>query len=308
MNIKRLKVYLILITVAAIWGAAGPIIKYTLKGIDPLPFLTYRFIISSLISIFFFTYKIKRGKKFKRFRANLPIVILYGLLAVPISLGILFFGLDNTTVLDLSLVGVAGPLFVTLGGVVFFKDKITKRERIGIFIVLIGVLINSFYPLIKSEGLRLTGNILLLFYLISDSASVLIAKRMLQKKVKSENLTNSAFILGAMILIPATIYIYGLRNFINIIITLPLKYHLGVFYMALISGTLAYYLFLRGHRSIEVSEAILFNYLQPLFTIPLAIFWLKESLSYSFILGAFLIALGLIIAETKNYKIQKEKE
>jgi len=70
--------------------------------------------------------------------------------------------------------------------------------------------------------------------------------------------------------------------------------------MALLSGNLAYYLYVRAQKTIEVSEAVLFNYLQPLFTIPLAIFWLGESLSTSFIIGAIIIAFGLVIAEYKH--------
>lgn len=299
MNPKRLKAYIMLIAVAAIWGAAGPIIKYTLVGIDPLPFIAYRLAISAIFSIFFFARKLKRGKQFRQLRANFPIVLLYGLLAVPIALGILFFGLDNTTVLDLTLIGVIGPLLVTAGGAIFFKDKITQREKIGISIVLIGVVFNSLYPLFKSEEIRLTGNILLITYLIADCVSILISKRMVQKKVKSANLTNMAFIIGAATLIPLAAFVYGTGNFINIILTLPFKYHLGVWYMALISGTLAYYLYVRGQRSIEVSEAVLFNYLQPIFTIPLAVFWLKESFSPSFIVGAVIIVIGLAVAELK---------
>jgi drug/metabolite transporter (DMT)-like permease len=54
---------------------------------------------------------------------------------------------------------------------------------------------------------------------------------------------------------------------------------------------------------VEVSEAILFSYLQPLFTVPLAIFWLKESLSGTFVLGAIIIVIGLVVAEYKKARI-----
>lgn len=301
MNPKRLRAYIILISVAAIWGAAGPIIKFTLQGIDPLPFLTYRLIIASIFSLTFFLLKIRRGKKFKRLRANFPIVFLYGFLAVPLGLGILFFGLDNTTVLDLTLIGVIGPIAVTAGGALFFRDRITKKEKIGISIVLLGVIFNSFIPLFGAgSGVRFTGNILLFLYLVSDVASILISKRLVQKKIKPANLTNLAFIIGALILTPLTLIFYGAENFINTLLVLPLKYHLGVWYMALISGNLAYYLYVRGQRTIEVSEAVLFNYLQPLFMIPLAVFWLNESISFSFMVGALIIAIGLIVAQYKN--------
>jgi len=304
MSSRRLKSYLMLISVAAIWGAAGPVIKFTLQGIDPLPFLSYRLLISGVISLIFFLVKFQKGKKFNRLRTHLPSAILYGFLSVPLALGLLFVALDKTTVLDLTLIGVVGPMIIILGGALMFHDRITKREKLGIVIVLLGVLLNSFFPIFRSGSpIRLTGNLLLIVFLLADSGSVLVAKRAVQNKIKSSNLTNLAFIVGAIVIIPLAISVYGASNLATIIITLPLKYHLGVWYMAILSGSLAYFLYVRAQRSIEVSEATLFNYLQPVFAIPLAIFWLGESLSTSFIFGAGIIALGLIIAEYKRREI-----
>lgn len=301
MNPRRLRAYIYLILTALIWGAAGPIIKKTLQGIDPLPFLAYRFTIASFFSIAFFLVKIIRGKKFRQLRANFPLAVLYGFLAVPLALGILFVGLDKSTVLDLTLIGVIGPLMVTAGGAVFFHDRITHREKIGVAIVVFGVVLNSFFPLFRAESdIRVTGNLLLLLFLFADSGSILVAKRVVQKKVKSSNLTNLAFIVGTVTIIPLAIFVYGLNNLLTTIFSLEFKYHLGVWYMAFLSGSLAYFLYVRAQRSIEVSEAVLFNYLQPVFSIPLAIFWLGESLSTSFIIGVVIIVSGLLIAESKK--------
>lgn len=291
-----------LLTTAVIWGAAGPVIKFTLAGIEPLPFLAYRFAISAVFSIFFFSAKIAQGKKFRNLKANFPLALLYGFLAVPLALSLLFFGLEKSTVLDSTLITIAGPIIVTLGAVHFFRDHITKREKLGIMIVLLGVILNSLLPIFQGgQGIRLTGNLLLLVYLLADSGSVLLAKKAIKNKTKSANLTSLAFIVGAVCLIPLTILIYGWENLLTTILTLPLKYHFGVWYMALLSGNLAYFMYVRGQRSIEVSEAVLFNYLIPLFSVPLAVFWLGESLSLSFILGAIIIATGVYIAEKKKH-------
>ncbi|OGM31187.1 hypothetical protein A2803_01790 [Candidatus Woesebacteria bacterium RIFCSPHIGHO2_01_FULL_44_21] len=298
----RFKAYLFLLTTAVIWGAAGPVIKFTLAGIEPLPFLAYRFAISAVFSIFFFSAKIAQGKKFRNLKANFPLALLYGFLAVPLALSLLFFGLEKSTVLDSTLITIAGPIIVTLGAVHFFRDHITKREKLGIMIVLLGVILNSLLPIFQGgQGIRLTGNLLLLVYLLADSGSVLLAKKAIKNKTKSANLTSLAFIVGAVCLIPLTILIYGWENLLTTILTLPLKYHFGVWYMALLSGNLAYFMYVRGQRSIEVSEAVLFNYLIPLFSVPLAVFWLGESLSLSFILGAIIIATGVYIAEKKKH-------
>lgn len=298
MTSHRFRSYKYLVLVAAIWGIAGPVIKYTLGGIDPFPFLSYRLAISATFSLIFFAVK---GINLQSIKNSLPKIILYGLLAITLTLGSLFNGLDRSSVLDFALIATLGPLLTVLGGSIFFRDHITHREKIGIAIVITGALLNSFGPLFgSSDGLRLTGNIFIIIALIADSSSALFAKKFVKKEVSSSTLTNAAFIVGALTLIPYTIATYGAGNLYNSIVTLPFKYHLGVWYMALISGSLAYYLFVKGQKSIEVSEASLFSYLQPLFSIPLAMLWLGESITKSFVVGAILIAAGLFIAERKN--------
>jgi drug/metabolite transporter (DMT)-like permease len=305
MTSHRIRAYIYLLIVAAIWGAAGPVIKFTLRGIDPFPFLSYRLALASIFSIIFFLVK---GIKLPKTKDALLLVIFYGLLAVPLALGSLFTGLNRSTVLDLTLIGAIGPLVVLAGGAILFHDHITRREKLGVIIVLVGVFINAFYPLIANNSdTRLTGNIFLLLFLFSDTASTLVAKKSVRAKIPPQTLSNFAFILGALTIIPITLVNCGAENLINSIVTLPFKYHLGVWYMALISGSLAYFLFIAGQKSIEVSEAILFSYLQPLFSVPLAILWLGESITKSFIVGGTLIAIGIIIAEYKWARNNKKR-
>lgn len=300
MSKSRTRAYIYLITVAIIWGAAAPVIKFTLKGIDPFPFLAYRFTISAVFSFIYFSIK---GFKLPKKTSHKVHIGVYGLLATSLALGLLFTGLDKTTVLDLTLIGALGPLLIVAGGAMFFRDRITRREKLGIAIVLLGVIVNSFVPLFRNgSAVKLTGNIFLILFLLSDSAAVLVAKKVVRERISSIRLTNYAFIIGALTMIPYALFNYGPGNIINMVIAMPLKYHLGVWYMALASGSLAYYLSVKGYKSIEVSEATLFNYLQPLFTVPLAIFWLGEKLTSTFIIGAAFIASGLFIAESKKKK------
>jgi drug/metabolite transporter (DMT)-like permease len=301
MSYHRNKAYLYLILVAIIWGIASPIIKFTLGGIDPLPFLAYRFAIAATFSIIYFAIK---GVKLSRLKKNLPIITLYGFLAFPIALGTLFTGLDKSTVLDVTIINTIGPLVVALGGAYFFKERITKREKIGITIVVIGAALNALAPiLVNNSNMRLTGNLFIIAFLLADSSATLLAKKIVKKKIAPITLINLGFIIGAITIIPFAMLTHGAENIIASIVNLPFKYHLGVWYMALISGTLAYFLYVASQKSIEVSEAVLFNYLQPIFAIPLAIFWLGETITPTFIAGAFLITTGIVIAEYKKRSV-----
>lgn len=299
MTAHRIRAYIYLLIVALVWGIAGPVIKFTLGGIAPLPFLTYRFAISALIGILYFLIK---GFRFPNLKKTLPLAIIYSLLAFPVALMVLFLGLDKTGVLDMSLITLLAPLLVAIGGVIFFKDHITKREKVGILIVLTGVLFTTFYPIINGDAssIHLFGNVLIFVFLFADSIATLLAKKLVQQDVPPLALTNLGFVIGAVVLIPVALSNYGFSGITNLITTLPVQYHLGVLYMAILSGTTAYFLWVLAQKSIEVSEAALFRYLGPVFGVPLAIVWLGEKITPYFIVGAVLIAIGVIIAEIKR--------
>lgn len=295
---KRARAYIYLLGATAIWGSASPIIKFTLQGIDPLPFLAYRFMISGVLGlIIILVLKPKLPKKLR----DWALLCFYGLLATTIALGFLFLGLDRTTVLKLGIIGAISPLVVVLGGGLLLRERITAREKKGIFLALVGVIITILAPvLLGQDGFKLSGNMLLVLYLVSDAGSILLAKKMTRQKFEPILMTNIAFVVGAATLVPFALYKLGIGAFVESITTLSAPHHLGVWYMAIASGTLAYYFFIRGERSIEAGEAGLFFYLQPIFTIPLAVLWLKETVSLPYIFGALIIAAGVYIAETRK--------
>jgi drug/metabolite transporter (DMT)-like permease len=75
---------------------------------------------------------------------------------------------------------------------------------------------------------------------------------------------------------------------------------LGIAFLAVLSGNLAYYLGNRAQKSIEISEAGLFSYLYPLLSMPLAVIWLHEEVTLPYIIGAIVVVIGVVIAEIKN--------
>src|SRR3989339_1380557 len=124
----RVKAYLMLLGVALIWGIAGPVIKLTLTGIPPLLFVTYRFFIASIFALPFLIPKLYNIKK------NFWLLLLYGFLNSTATLGLLFLGTDKTTLLDMSLLSLLGPILMILFGYFFLKEHVTAREKIGIVV------------------------------------------------------------------------------------------------------------------------------------------------------------------------------
>src|SRR3989304_991378 len=111
-NKPRTLAYLALIATALIWGAAGPVIKFTLGGLN-----------------------------FPKNKKTLGLAILYGFLTSTVALGLLFLGLEKTTVLNMTMMAMIGPLLIVAAGELFFHERVSRHEKIGIGIALTGTIL-----------------------------------------------------------------------------------------------------------------------------------------------------------------------
>ncbi|OGD81494.1 hypothetical protein A2572_02590 [Candidatus Collierbacteria bacterium RIFOXYD1_FULL_40_9] len=82
-------------------------------------------------------------------------------------------------------------------------------------------------------------------------------------------------------------------------LNLPLPALPGILYMTIGGSIIAFWAYQEGQKRIEASEAAIFSYLKPIFTIPLAYFWLKEPFSLFTVLATSLILLGVYLSEKK---------
>lgn len=305
MNSRRIKTYLILLLVALIWGMAGAVIKYTLRGFPPLVFLSYRFFLSVLIGlplIILFKRQIPHDKHL------LGHTLFYGFLSSTLALGLLFWGIELTTAIDATLITAVGPITIAAAGAIFLKEHVTLRERIGIGLAFAGTTVTIMEPLMGSRGhpSLISGNLLVFISVIVTTLTVVYAKILMRKDVAPLFVTNVSFVVGFLTILPLTLFVYSPGQIIEIISHAKLSYHLGVVYMAFLSGILAYFLWHKATKSIEIGEVGLIDYLYPIFGTPLAVFWLKERVSFPFVIGAIIIAIGVIIAEVKIKKSNKK--
>ena len=299
MNPARKRAYIELLIVSIIWGAATPVIKYTLGGFSPAVFLTYRFFISAVLALMIFA---ATGFKFPKSLKVLGLTLFNGFLLTTVSLGLLFLGTDKTTSIDSNVISTIGPITIALAGVFFLRERVTKKEAVGILIALTGTLITIIEPVLKSGGFGgLEGNLLVFASVIITTVNAVLAKMILRDNVDALTATNLSFIVGFITILP-----FGLPAILNsgfkVITSAPLSYHLGVLYMALLSGTLAYFLWHKAEKSIEIGEANLSAYLYPIFGTPLSVFWLGEKITLPFIIGAVVIAAGVFLAEYKRQR------
>ncbi len=301
---KRTKAYLALLTTAIIWGAAFPIIKPSLSIISPYQFLYFRYLIAAPLTLpvlIYFLYKLRPKLK------TIAKITLLEFFGAPFALSILYLGLSKTSALEGSLIAATSPILITLGGIIFLKEKQEKLEWLGLALGFLGTLLLVLVPLLNGQSLTsyfsLTGNLLMLSYNLIIAFYYLAAKRLYQNipKLFVTSLSYSISFVAFFIFLNLTQASLSLQ-----LLQIP-SVAIAAFYMAILGSIVALTTRIYGQGLIEASEASLFSYLQGVVAIPVAYLLLNEVPSWSQLLAITIISLGVFIAEYRPRKLAKKQ-
>lgn len=294
----RVKAYAALIAVSAIWGIAGPVIKGTLEYIQPFAFLYYRFLI---VCVFTIPWYILYLRKYPLAKREIFPLTVFGYLATTVNLGLIFVGFERTTSLDGTLLGVVSPLFIVALGVLFLKEQINSHAKWGLGIAFLGSIITVIQPLFEGHAFPLQnvlGNILILIAAVDWALFTFLSKKSFNH-FSPTLFTLHSSIVGLLSFAPMAYFEHGNSlPPIDFIFSSPLIFF-GVFYMSIISFLVAFFLYEYGMSKINISEGSIFTYLHPIFALPVAYLWLHETITVPFVVGAVLIAVGVVFAEKK---------
>ncbi|MFH1408106.1 MAG: DMT family transporter [Patescibacteria group bacterium] len=300
---KRTKAIFAIITATAIWGIAGPVIKATLNEIPPYTFLFTRCLFACAILIPILILDIRKNHIILTPK-YLKHLFIMGLLGVTLSIGLTFEGFKRTTSLEGTLIGSVGPLFTIAAGVLFLKEKITKNEKTGLIITMLGTMLLIVEPIKANGHLKLTGfegNLLIILAALAGAAFSLYTKKIFnhRKHFSPMVVTTFLFLTGLITFAPLSFLEYFKDPQVyNKALSFPALW--GVLYMAILSSVVAYYLFEYAMEKIESSEVAVFGYIAPIFAAPFAFWLLKERITAVFTLAAIIITLGIVVMNIKN--------
>ncbi|MBW6442016.1 DMT family transporter [Patescibacteria group bacterium] len=318
-----LKGYLFLLIATIIWGAAGPIIKYTIDYIPPLTFLFLRFLIACVILLPYTIYEIQKVKVNPKDYFNLFLLGIFS----QTSLSLIFLGLKYTTAIDNAVIGILGSLMAVVAGHYFFKDKLDKKIRFGLIVASIGTILVVLEPILSDSSNieiknRIFGNSLFLIFnlfwvvfIIWSKMSMGERSKLLKKSLSFVHLkpmrktyppaliTALSMFVGLFTVAPLAVFemMGGFGNIQSFnIMEIDPRGFTGLLYMALFSSLVAYLLHQKALEYVNVSDTSFFGYLAPIFTFPTAYFLLGEIPNSYVITGCVLIATGVYITEKAN--------
>lgn len=294
---SRLTAYLLLILATAIWGIAGPVIKYSLDFIGPFNLLFWRLLLTSIITLPILIWYTKKHSIPKNFILKL---VILGLLCSTLNLSLVFLGIKYTSIIEATILGSIGPILIVIASHFYLREPLSLRRKFGLILVFAGSTITLLQPLLEGRGVvgekAFLGNILIFLGIICWMFFVILSKKWEHESIKPFHISSVAFFVGAITFLPLAL----LEN--NFVLENPFPVSWEIGYLAIFSSLIAYTAYEVALSKIQASEAEVFNYLAPLWSTPLAILWLGEVFHPVLIVSVIFIVTGIILVEyRKNF-------
>lgn len=284
------KVMSLLLVTAVVWGASFPVIKYTLRFVDPLALLSYRFWLAAavLVPLAYVGWR-SSGEHLSWRRAALLSVL--GLGGTVLAIGLLYFAMNLAPVSQVVMLLSINPIYIKLILAADKRIKLTDKQKIGILTAIIGAGILVWENFV--------GGLLAVASALAWAEYVVLSKFVFKKNTEKNSpmsmmaLSNLA---GAVVLIP----VLGLLKpeFLSgPIASLDSRAVAGVFYLGIVSTILGFVSYESAAKLIKPQTAGMVVYFQPLIAVPLAVLFLGEILTPLFLVGAGIISFGILLTE-----------
>ncbi len=231
-------------------------------------------------------------------KANLAALILLSILSVTAFNTLAYIGLQDTTATNGTLLNSFIPIFILILSSVFFAERISFQQIVGVMVSLLGVfIILSKLNFTVIQQLRFNqGDLWILAGSLDWALYSIFLKRYRPKGLDALGFLGTTMVLGLIVLLP----LYLLNPFHEAGLLLNQTTIATLLYIALFPSILAYLAWNYGISRIGASIGGQFIHLMPLFGALMAVIFLNETIQLYHLLGGIAIAIGLWLSMHKK--------
>lgn len=268
---KRTKAYLAAILQVIIIGFSFLFVKVSLKKLEPLEILAFRFIFASITVILVCISK-KNVEKLNKeaIISILPLSLLYPIM----FFGFQAYGLVYATSSEGGMTHALTPIFTTVLSAIILKEKTKFKQNVMIVISILGLI---FLTLVNSRvgtSFNLKGTIFLIISIISLALNTVFARK-LTRKYSFKHITFVIILCGTVFFVVGAFIHYGL----NFIYSFKKLSDLQTLFSILYLGVLASYgtSLLNNYAltTLEASKVAILSNITPIITIIVGVIIIK---------------------------------
>lgn len=291
---KNIRGHMAIFVANILWGLNISISKTVLSELSALTVTTLRMVGAALA---FWIFSLFLPKEHVEHQDMLKLFFA-ALLGVVLNQGMFMFGLSHTTSADASIVATATPIITMIVAAIYLKEPITNVKVIGVFIGAIGalILIISCQPIDRHPG-NMLGGILCVIAQISF-AFYLTVYRNLISKYSPITIAKWLFIYASICFIPFSYADVAAIDFNSFSASLWLR-----LCYVIVGGTfLAYICLMSSQRFLRPTIVGMYNYIQPLMVVLLAIIIGIDSFDWEKLIAIVLVLGGVFCVTSSKSK------
>lgn len=286
MNTKFL-VYTAIIVAVIFWSLSFIWYKTALQYFSPVGIITFRLTISSIILLVVGT-ALRQLQKF-RLKDFKPLFIMT--LFEPFIYSLC--EANGLTLVSSTLAAViiaTIPLFTPIGAFLFFKEKISMQNTLGILLSVIGVTLVAYQTGNHAQGSFM--GILLMFGAVIAAIGYAIGLKKMTQRYNSFSIVAYQNLLGAIMIIP--VFLITDR-----ITPAMFSYEalLAIFKLTIFASTIAFVLYAYTMKHLSIAKLNVFLNLIPVFTAIAAYFLLNDKFSTTNLVGIAVTLAGLYVSQ-----------
>jgi len=277
--------------VTFLWSTSYVLIKIGLRGIPPITFAAYRYMIASAV-LFAFSLPGASGK-FAVGKRQVPKFLLLGASGYFVAQGLQYVGLFYLPAVAVTFLLNFTPVLVLLLGLIFLREFPTPLQSIGMALALLGA---YFFFSSSISGVEFTGITITLLSGLGWAVYMVVSRRVLTKGgLKPFSLTLFPMIFGAILLLIAATLVEQSP-------TITAHGWIIILWLSLVNTALA---FLLWNHALERVEAFKLSILQNTMLIQIAILawlFLGEELTLMKLMAMSMVFIGVLLVQATRKK------
>lgn len=296
-KMQKLSDWLLVIVVNFMWATQVPVIRLMGDTIGPMNVAFVPMLVSTLMFLpFLWAENRKRKKSERRTWKDLRYFIIPGLIGVFLMQYLYTVGSTMTLASNAGIITLAIPVLVAVFASILLKEKLNIVRVIGFIIALAGVLLTSLPDLQGasfSQKSYFTGNLIFLVACACAAFFNTYSKLLVDKNFTELEILVYCSLVGSIACIPLLVWVEPLS--VSKLMHSGSTIVWGLLELSFIVYGVSMLLFFYILKRMDVTQAVLGNYLLPFFIALLGIILLNEKITVTMIIGGLIIFIGTLM-------------
>lgn len=296
----RIDLYLLL--TAIIWGSNYSVIKFVLQEVPPRAFNGLRLLIASAVFLLFIFATRRREHVERLSMRDWATVVLLGIVGQFLYQILFIAGLERTSVMNASIIIACTPAAVSIASAAVGHERLPLAHWLGTALSFVGVTLIVRGGAVAGVS-SLSGDLMMMACVVCWTVYTVAGRPMLAS-YSPLVITGLSMAVGTLIFLPFATADFARTAWTDV----RLVAWVCVVFSSLLALNFSYTAWYLGVRQLGSSRTSIYSNVVPVAALVVAMVWLGERLAGMRLVGAVLVAAGVLLTRWRHRPAPLEEE